>query len=163
MPPSPELILYPSRTKHLLFLLLCAAFAVGGVLMIRDDQGWEGWFVVGVFGPGAAIFAVQLLPGASWLRLTPSGFCFCTLFRKSAFIDWASVSPFGVTPISGNKMVVFSTEKGRRSRLAPVNIALTGETEALPDTYGRSAESLAKLLNEWRERASRSDLDVRPE
>jgi hypothetical protein len=31
---------------------------------------------------------------------------------------------------------------------------MTGVEGALPDTYGKSAEELAKLLNEWREEFS---------
>lgn len=160
MPPlqPTRLVLRPSRMKHLLFLLLSCTSSVVGVWMVLDDQGSKGWFVLVVFGVCAAVFGVQLLPGASWLELTVDGFCFCSLFRKSAFIPWTSVTPFAVAPVADNTVVVFSSERGSKSRFARINVAITGATEALPDTYGHSPESLAALLNEWRDLAVQTSL-----
>jgi hypothetical protein len=38
---------------------------------------------------------------------------------------------------------------------AKLNRSLAGRTSVLPDTYGFTADDLAKLLNAWRDRATR--------
>jgi hypothetical protein len=34
-----------------------------------------------------------------------------------------------------------------------MNVSLAGRNDYIPDTYGLSAEDLARLMNQWRERA----------
>ena len=50
-------------------------------------------------------------------------------------------------------MVVFSHDHSRHPRLAAINQSLVDATDALPDTYGRTPDELADLMNEWRLRA----------
>lgn len=121
--------------------------------MVQDSEDLGGWFVLLLFGFCTAVFAIQLLPGAASLQLTPTGFCYRALFRSRAFVPWHTVSEFRVAKVASNPRVAYSTEAMAGSKLAPINRALIGETEALPDNYGYSAEELAKLLNEWRSRA----------
>jgi len=158
-PAAGDLILRPSRGKSLLFLTICLVFTPAGVLAIREGQPLMGSLILGFFGLGAAVFVIHLLPGASWLRLTRDGFHFRSLFRKPRFVSWRSVSRFSVSQVSDQDMVVFTSEEGASSPLAPLNAALTGHAEALPDTYGKKAEELAALMNEWRGR-SPADISV---
>ena len=54
-------------------------------------------------------------------------------------------------------MVLFDYARSytRSARARAVASALTGAEAGLPDTYGRSAEELTILLNDWRSRATR--------
>jgi hypothetical protein len=127
--------------------------------VIVSGEGIMGWFVALFFGVCSAAFAVHLWPGASYLQLSPEGFVACSLFRRQPLIRWDSVSEFRVAPVpgSGMKMVVYSCDHSRHPRLAAVNRTLVGATDALPDTYGRTPDELAALLNEWRLRALYSE------
>ena len=52
--------------KTCVFLLLC-------LVGVRLGRG-ESWFLTIAAGAGAAIFAISLLPYASWLKLDEQGF-----------------------------------------------------------------------------------------
>jgi hypothetical protein len=153
---EPELILRPSRWKHMLVAATCLLFACIGVLMIRDGRVM-GWAVAGVFAVGLLVSLVQLLPSSSYLRLTSEGFGVRNLFRSHRY-RWSDVTAFGVGRIAGNKMVVFDFAEGYTGQRAgrALATAISGVEGALPDTYGRSAEALAELLNDWREEALRA-------
>jgi hypothetical protein len=144
--------LRPARTKTAFLLTISLAFTAIGGGMIVSGQGITGWFVTLFFGICSAAFAIQLSPGASYLQLSSEGFVACSLFRRQPLIRWDSVSEFHVAPApgSGMKMVVYSRGHSRHPRLAAINRSLVGATDALPDTYGRTPDELAALLNEWR-------------
>jgi hypothetical protein len=146
------IVLRPSKTKAILLLLVCAAFAVGGGFMIADGQGAKGWFVALFFGLGVAVSVVQLLPGASYLEMTRDGFVICSLFRRSPLFLWRDVSAFTVArlPPHGKQMVVFSSANDAAKPLGKVNRAMLGASGGLPDTYGMNADALAELMNRRR-------------
>ena len=153
-----EITLHPGRLKHLGFAALCAGFTAIGVFMIRDEAEWA-WFVAIVFGLGLAIFLVQLIPGASYLRLSEDGMFVKTLFRTMNY-RWDHIEGFGVAKIGRNNMVCFDlrddapgSTRGRR-----FSAALTGIDAVLPDTYGRSAEELVLLLDAWKRGERRLDV-----
>ena len=50
-------------------------------------------------------------------------------------------------------MVGYNDLKRSSSRLAKMNVAIVGRDAAIPDTYGLSADALAQLMAQWRERA----------
>jgi hypothetical protein len=135
-----------------LFLALCLAFTVAGGWMIYGHQR-EGWFVSIVFGLGSLVFALQLLPGSSYLLLEPDGFTVRTLYRSQKYA-WAEVERFAVTRTGGNKTVAFdfSSEYGKYHVARKVAAGISGYEGALPDTYGMKPERLAELLNEWKAR-----------
>jgi len=95
--------------------------------MIREgDLG--GWLVAAVFGAFALTGLVLILPGATYLRLTPEGFTICSLYRKS-FIRWTDVQDFRVVLIGRSKMVGFDyaphytrTARLRRRGRAPPHL-----------------------------------------
>jgi hypothetical protein len=151
-----DLTLRPAKAKTVGFLLGCLGFVVTGAWMIRTGEAM-GWLCVMFFGLGCVIFAINLLPGASYLHLGPEGFILCSLFRRCPQVRWDAASDFRVVrvPPSMMKMVVYDQESCERPRLARINRALVGAGCGVPDTYGRKPEALAELLNDWRARTLR--------
>ncbi|MBZ5601760.1 MAG: hypothetical protein LAO79_05590 [Acidobacteriia bacterium] len=145
---SDELVLFPARGKLIAGLIGSAAFAAGGIFMVRDGAA-GGWFVALFFAICAATFGAQMLPGASYLRLTRDGFIFCSVFRKSRWYRWAEVSEFRIA--RGLGMIVFDVPFG--GELRKWSRSLVGATDGLPDSYGMKPEKQCALLNEWRARA----------
>jgi hypothetical protein len=147
---EPELKLHPKRTKQIALAGLCTGFAAIGVLMIRDGH-LAGWYCLAFFGLGVLIFLVQLVPGASYLKLDARGFTVRSLYRSTSY-RWSDVIGFAPGRIGGNRGVVFNLtpESQQQRRLRRFNAAVFGAEAALPDTYGVSAERLAEILNEWK-------------
>jgi hypothetical protein len=145
--------LYPSRKKWLLLLVACIAFTAGGVFMARDHAD-GGWFVLIFFGLGLVFSIVMLLPGASGLLLDGDGFKMTNLYRSHRS-RWQDVQGFQAVaiPPSGQILVCYDDSGAARSSLAKMNIAITGHNSALPETYGLSADDLARLMTQWRNRA----------
>jgi hypothetical protein len=150
MTPELPLTLRPSKAKATVLFLGSAVFVVGGFLMIASEP-FAGWFCVVFFGLCALVAAAQVLPNASYLRLTPQGFAVRSLFRESS-LCWWDVSEFGVTVIGHNRFVGWNycSSYPKQARLRGINVALSGFEAALPDSYGRPAAELAELLNALR-------------
>lgn len=148
-------MLYPSRLKLVGLLMVCAVFVGIGVAALGNHSPFVGWMCSLVFGVAFVVFLVQLLPGASYLRLTDEGFEFCAIFRKSPLIPWGDVSEFRVAklPPAGNRMVVFDWKTRPQGRVRKINRTLAGATDGLPDNYGMKHQALADLMNERRSRA----------
>lgn len=146
LPERPEFTLPASRRKLLLLLLLSAALCAGGVLAIGAGEA-IGWLPALFFGAGFVVFAVQLLPGATCLRVGPWGIEWRTLYRTRR-LPWADIEGFGHYRQAGQEFVGINYRPGAPSlpRQAAVNVAICGFHDALPDTYGRKAPELAALL-----------------
>jgi hypothetical protein len=99
-----------------------------------------------------------LHPRSSYLTIEDGGFKYCSLFRHH-MIQWSDVSRFGVLAVPGKTMVGFnySASYGRAPKARAISVALSGFEAALPDTYGLTAEELARLLadcqREWTRKA----------
>jgi hypothetical protein len=145
--------LYPSRTKWVLILAGCLVFAVGGFLMIRDQQT-AGWYVFVFFGLGAIVAVVVMLPSAASLKLDREGFEVTSLFRRHR-TKWKDASEFSTAaiPPSNVVLVVYDEATVENYKLAQFSKKLTGHNAALGDTFGLAAEDLAELMNRWRGRA----------
>jgi len=152
--PGP-LLLYPSRKKWLLLLLLSAMFTAAGVDMVLRNAP-SGWLVLIFFGAGLVMSATMLLPGAGGLVLDGDGFQVTSLFRRhrSRWQDVTRFEPISV-PYARQRMVGFDDTTAGRT-ITAINTALTGHNAALPDTYGFSVDELAELMRRWRERAAAS-------
>jgi hypothetical protein len=144
--------LYPSRRKWLLVFAGCALFVAGGAGMIASGEQ-TGWFVLIVFGLFAATAAVMLLPGAGSLTLDGEGFETVSLFRRRR-ARWQDVTEFKVVriPPSMQRMVVYD-DRTLTGGIAKLNAAIAGKGAGLPDTYGLSADEIARLMSSWRDRA----------
>jgi hypothetical protein len=97
---------------------------------------------------------VIMSSGASSLGLNREGFEVTRMYRRTSF-DWHSTYSFDVAtlPRSEEKLVVFDDANERDTLTARMNVGALGHNAALPDTYGMSAEELAHLMAQWRERA----------
>ena len=145
-------MLRPSKRKVLLLLAICLSFTAVGVAMLLEGEGLSAWFAASFFGLGLAVSLANLWPGASYLKLTPTGMECRSLFRRWS-MPWKAVGEFGVAQARYKKIVVINLSDWGYPQQADINLWLTGATHALPDTYGLKAEELAKLLNEWRRSA----------
>jgi hypothetical protein len=152
-----ELILRPSRRQAVLLFAVCAAFAGAGVGMVRDEAS-GGWFVLLFFGLGTIVALIQLLPGASYLRLTVTGFSVRTMYRTHSY-EWSDVRRFEVGEVGPDRRVVFdfAGHYDKKATGRAVASALAGAEGALADNYGRTAEDLARLLNDWKRGARTLD------
>lgn len=141
-----RLILRPRKLSLLLYLLGCLAFTAIGVFMINAGR-MGGWLPTIFFGLGVIVFIVMMLPGSSYLELTGEGFTVCSLYRRS-FTRWSDVDSFFVGRIQGKVVMFnFAPTYTRQQTARRVSVAIAGGEGALPDTYGRSAEELAQMMN----------------
>jgi hypothetical protein len=154
------LTLRPSKLRLLGLLLITVIFTFGGFLMIRENKPADGWYPWGItcfFGLGVLVLLIQLLPGATYLRLTPEGFEICSLFRISR-LAWRDVKEFCVYKQNLNTFVGFSfvdeydrAQFGRLISRSVSDVFGSSIVEGmLPDCYGMKAADLAQLLNDWR-------------
>jgi hypothetical protein len=138
-----------SRKKLVLLLFVTLVFVAIGIVEIRSEEAsLGGWLCALLFGLGAVVFALNLLPGASYLRLEREGFTFCTLFRRT-HMQWARIATFSVHRIPTKSMVGWSYVPGfdlGSAAMRSMNQKLAGCDAALPDTYGCNANDLAETL-----------------
>ncbi len=137
-----------------MYLAICLAFTAIGVLGIRTDGPVVGWLCLIVFGSGSILFLIQLLPGASYLRLSPDGFTYRSLFRTWPTIFWRDVSEFRAAYVSlGAVLVVYDSNATSKPTLRKINRALVGATDGISaSNYGLDPEELAEVMNAWRSR-----------
>ncbi len=160
--PGP-LTFYRSRKKWLLLLLIGGLFTAGGFWMVSDGAS-GGWFVLAFFACGSVVAATMLLPGAGALTLDGDGFQATTLFRRrrSRWRDVTGFEPVSIPPSTG-KLVVYDDSNLTGGTMAKLSTAIAGRNAGLPDTYGLSAEDLARLMTLWRDRALAASLPSMPQ
>ena len=158
--------LKPSRRKWILlgalFVGLAVLFPLLYVTSPRPTADDESLLLVGIFtaffSTGAVLSVVMLTTDRMYLSLTPSEFTVRNLFNQKTY-RWGEVEEFSTFSFRGNNWVVFTLSREGKLRftesgLRKFNKALGGGDDNLPDTYGMSAEALADLMNQWRNRAS---------
>jgi hypothetical protein len=137
-------------------MTLSAGFVAGSALMVRegDPVGWAG---ILFFGAGVIVFCLLLLPGSAYLKLDPAGFTVCSLFRAHS-TRWYEVDSFEVGSIGRHKLVVFNFSNLHRGQefARKLSSAIGGYEGAPPETYGLSAQELAAMMNDWRQRGGAS-------
>ena len=142
----------------------------GGLPAVRGGGAGEAyngdakeWLGVAFFGLGAIVPGLMLLHGAASLRLDADGFKMTNLFRHTRF-RWQDASGFeaqfppvlrasAIQPPSWNKFVAFDNAKMRNSTWTRVSALIMKHNAQLGDTYGFSADDLAKLMTQWRDLA----------
>ncbi len=147
------LTLNASRLRSALFLVVFLGFTALGVWMIIDTGEWLAWFCTLFFGLGAVIFAVNLLPNASYLRLEDDGFTYSSLFRQHT-VKWAVVSEFGLMVMRSSNLVAWTFVPNHKTSrtMRQLNRAIGGFDAALPDTYGLKAVNLVVVMATLRDR-----------
>lgn len=128
------------------------AFVAIGVFLVRQGHGWIAWANIGFFGLCAVAFAINLLPGASSLRLDEDGFTVRSLFREGR-TAWRDVTGFRPVRIGMNEFVGFDyrPDVPEHRRMRKLNSRITGIEGMLPDRYGMRGEALADLMNAVRD------------
>jgi hypothetical protein len=158
--------LYPSRAKLFRVFLVSAAFVAASLWILLSNPagarmplsniviGWT-WAGLAFFGSGMLITLGMMLPGASSLTLDRDGFEIIHVYRHFSIL-WKNASNFETWVIGDRapKMVVFDSADAKKLAIARLNVALSGHNAGLVDTYGFSAEVLADLMAQWRERAA---------
>lgn len=143
-------VLHPNRLKLTLYLVACSFFAVlGGVMIERGAQG--GWLVAICFSCATFVFAVSMLPRASYLKLDADGFETCSLFRKDR-LAWSEVERFFEGRMAHQSFVfyMFGEAHDRAAMGKKLARAVSPGEGMLPDTYGLRATKLAELMNEYK-------------
>lgn len=151
--PGP-LTLHASRSRFLMLFAGSASFvAIGAVLMVQDGSDAKLWFCVLFFGLCATVFAINLLPGSASLTLDKDGFRVKQFWfiRKSRWKNVTSIDA-GYLPPSRTKTVRYNDTQWSGWRLARWETAKLDYNAVLPDTYGMSADDLAALMVQWRDR-----------
>jgi hypothetical protein len=148
------LLLRPSRKRWLLLLVLCLAFTAGGVMAAARGE-IVGWLGLIFFGLCSVVAVILLLPNSAYLRLTRDDFEVRSLFRSHR-VRWTDVKAFRPGRIGFNAMVLydFAPSYAASRRMRAISSAIGGAEGAVPDSYGLSVPDLARLLEEWRVRAS---------
>jgi hypothetical protein len=151
--PGP-VVLYSSRRKWLRLCFTCSLFAVAGVLMVFYEIS-GGWFFLIVFGVLSIMAFGMILPGASSLELDEEGFQATRLYQRHR-ARWQDVKRFEAVLQyrSTEKIVVYDDIKAPATLLARLNKVLADHNAFLPDTYGFPGDELARLMGQWRERAT---------
>jgi hypothetical protein len=143
-----------SRRKWSRLLLVFAAFvALGLATAVAGQPAAIGWVVIGCSGTGLVVSAWQLIvPGR--LVVTETEIEVRNLWRRWSR-DLARCGPFLVwrAPTGGRSLVVFDHPDDESRRGPRMNQRACGHSSALPDTYGRRAGELARVLNEARAQA----------
>jgi hypothetical protein len=147
-PETFELMFPASRTKWIWVGLGSIILGFGGVIGIQSGES-IGWVVVAFFGLGLLVSAVQMLPGAAYLKVGSGGLEFRTLFR-TRHIAWAEISGFGHYRQASQGFVGINFHGSAKGFSQNASSALVGFHDALPDTYGHKAEELAILLTACR-------------
>lgn len=154
--PFPEKKFYPDRLKHVGLLAASLIFVAIGIWMgVGGD--WVGFLCAAFFGLGIPIFTIQMLPGASFIRLSEDDFEFCSLFRASV-IKWSDVSEFGIITqrqmgAKVHEMVGWNYIRTpeKRSLGRSISSSIAGMEAGLPYTYGHSVEELLGIMEAyWR-------------
>lgn len=145
------IVLRPSRLKLVGFLVFSLLVVTEGIFILKSpgQPAAAGWACVILFGAGALVMAVMMIPGASYLRIERDGFTICALYR-ARLVPWSTVRGFGVTRLIRRQVVGISLTPGSRvpAGIARLNASRLGYEGMLPDTYGMSASALAALMNE---------------
>tara|TARA_R110002012_G_scaffold61127_1_gene160378 strand:- start:20652 stop:21143 length:492 start_codon:yes stop_codon:yes gene_type:complete len=149
------LILNPSKAKTIILLVVCTAFVTIGFL-IEPQNSFIKWGIILFFGLCICVFALILLPRASYLKLTPEGFEVCSLYQKE-FTKWSDIESFGLVNIHYTTMVSITYKSSHTKHKTGKKISqfLAKSDGALPDTYGLKPKKLMALLYEWKHKCEK--------
>ena len=139
---------YPNRVKWIVVGLACAIMTAGGIFVVTDGH-WLGLLPATFFGLGLIVSLILLWPSSSYLELDSTGFVIRNLFRDSR-IPWVDVDYFEARRVGLRKMVTLNFAPNYKAlpNARAVTRAISGVDGALPDTYGMSADDLARMMND---------------
>ena len=149
------IILYPSKQKNFLMLLVCLAFVLL-TLFVNKPSKLFYWIGLIFFGLGVIIFSIQLVfPKTSYLKITEKGIEIRNIFKPS-FMSWEIIQDFevGSIPIRFRKkkmiMINFDKTYNKQNFGRELARSMAGFEGALPESYGMKHEELVNLLNSYK-------------
>lgn len=120
---------------------------------MAQEESWIGYLCAAFFALGIPVAIVQLLPGSTYLRISPDELSFVNMFRVTR-IPWDVIDHFFVVALKQTGMTVHKllgfnfVPSYDRSRIGRrVSSAIAQCEGALSDTYGKKAEELSDMLN----------------
>ena len=141
-------VLVARRRSLLAPLITCCVFLAISIARLRGSE-WA-WLPILFFGAGALLIAIQLLPGASWLRVSEQGLEVCSLFRVRIYV-WNEVGDFRVRWVPFQRVVAFTFNTRSQSEGFEGTLRFArGRHRWLQDSYGVPPRALAEFLNERR-------------
>jgi hypothetical protein len=141
--------LTPSLKKRWILLTIAACFTV----LLGAGGSIIGILAATFFGVCTVMYAIDLFPGSSSLRLDASGFEITRWFRMQQF-RWNEVSDFTVWAFGGSRLVMFKARRPRPGILGKINAAFAGgRNSSLPNIYETPAGDLVQILTTWRNSA----------
>ena len=154
--------LVQNRTVRVRLLLITSAGLIAlGLWRPAAASAQFGWILImGLLGLSCLIGIASLMPGCSYLQLSPEGMVVCTCWRRTHY-QWSDFAKIGVMSTGvasrNNLMVgVILSASAPTKHSLPVykqhNLERYGYEFALPSDYGTSVEQLVETLNEWRTR-----------
>jgi hypothetical protein len=144
--------LVSSRSKWWVFVGAGVGFAA--VLLVNFSGNTSAMIMATLSVLVAVAGAAMLLPGSNSLQLDAQGFQVTHFFRATHY-RWSDVSDFGVHSFGqSGEVVAFKMTDAPRNVWGKINASLLGERNTyLPDTYGMTAEDLARLMTARQSRA----------
>ena len=157
---APEpLILRPSKGQWLFTsVILFALFAACAFTTLVQGSTNElfGWVMLALLGALSAWSIWFAFSKRTRLELTRDGFTYYTPIASGAY-RWSDIEAFAHGSMNRRETVFFKFAahyNGKKPALHQLSGVLAqGYEMALPDTYGLTAQALAALLSEWRQRA----------
>ena len=134
------------RTKGLLGVVLCAAFALAGSWMITT-RPLLGWVSVIFFAGLGGIGLVGVLTGGSQLRVGRKGFEIASAFNCTRY-RWDEIEAPTIAHIRRTAVIAINYLPGRRP--PGLSRALTGLDAAIGNVYGMPLQELCDKLNKRR-------------
>ena len=148
-----NMTLHTNRFSKVCLIIFFSLISYIGIKILLNDEV-AGCFVL-IFGLiGIFVFLIQMLPGASYLKLDDKGFECKTIYR-SKYVNWEDVEiffPFGVArfftfPAINDQTVAWKLKKKSCSKRT---YRILGADDCLPENYGLNVNDLVEILNRER-------------
>ena len=152
------LILKPSKTKWLGVSLIGLLLTVGGIFLIRDEQGLMAWLITLFFGAVAGIGLYNLFSSSNYLKLDTHGLE-QRMMGRSLKVAWGDIVEFGLIRVSGNTFVTFTQTSQLNTRMGRLNKNLVGATSQLSDNFGMKPQALVELMVRYWQAAKEQDIN----
>jgi hypothetical protein len=132
-----------------IFVVGEAIFLIPSIISPKHPFAWA---LIVVFGVGVFMSFVALLPGTTYLRLTPEGYeqraHFQTLKQSWQHIERFQVYRYRAI-LNRRVGIIYDPSYKSHSPAGRLNPHLAGVDVTLHDNYGLAADELANLMNEW--------------
>lgn len=142
----PEIMLYPKLNKVLIYIFGCVCFVGLGIWQIEMAE-WIGWVTISFFGLCILGYIINLLPTASYLKLSTEGFEIYHFYRTN-FTKWSDVN--SIEASKETVLIVYEFHIYSMKPARDITMFITNRrSNSLLDNYRLSVSTLADLMNEY--------------